>query len=159
MSTILKNVKLNVAWKYFRTRQSMGVGSIVRDRTGAILAAHSEEFTCVGDAISWAASSLLKALQFGLDAGFQRVVVEFTDAQLKVLIISKDPCLTELHELLCPIRAYQNHFSFLHFKSVPRVCNKAAKLLASYAKENNEPSSWFEEGPTFILPSVLADLS
>ena len=84
----------------------MGVGSIVRDRTGAILAAHSEEFTCVGDAISRAASSLLKALQFGLDAGFQRVVVEFTDAQLKALIISKDPCLTELHELLCPIRAY-----------------------------------------------------
>jgi hypothetical protein len=47
----------------------------------------------------------------------------------------------ELHELLCQIHAYQNHFSFLNFKIIPGVCNKVAKLLASYAKENNEPSS------------------
>ena len=65
----------------------------------------------------------------------------------------------ELHELLCQIHAYQNHFSFLNFKINLGVCNKVAKLLASYAKKNNEPSSWFDEGPAFILPSVIVDLS
>jgi hypothetical protein len=35
----------------------------------------------------------------------------------------------------------------------------AAKTMAGYSKENNEPSFWLEEGPAFLLPIVIADLS
>ena len=42
---------------------------------------------------------------------------------------------------------------------VPRICNKAAKVLASYLKKNNKPSFWLEKGLAFIIPIVIADVS
>jgi hypothetical protein len=66
--------------------------------------------------------------------------------------MSREDCLTELHELLIYIRDIQSAFCELFFQVVPKVCYKAAKIL-------DKPSIWVEEGPAFFLPIVIANLS
>ena len=62
--------KLNVAYHSFQNCSLMGIGLVVRDHTGALLAASSEETSKTGDGLSMAASALIKALQFGEESGF-----------------------------------------------------------------------------------------
>ena len=44
-------IKLNVTWKYFRKRKTMGVGSIARDHTGAIMGTFSAEIPGLEDGL------------------------------------------------------------------------------------------------------------
>lgn len=82
----------------------------MRDSTGALIAAYSEEFPYSGDSLQMVAQSLLKTLHFSQEAGFQKRVVEYTNSQLKALILSQGECLTELNDLLVLIREF--YFSF-----------------------------------------------
>jgi hypothetical protein len=70
------------------------MGLVIRDYLGELLAKYCEDLKYRGDQLHLAALSLIHALQFALEAGFQKLVVEFTDAQLGVLLLSKDKCLT-----------------------------------------------------------------
>ena len=106
-----------------------------------------------------AALALSKAMQFGLEAGFQKLMVEFTDSQIGALLMSKEDCFIELDEMLTQLRALQREFSQLSYHLVPHSCNMAAKTMAGYSKENNEPSFRLEKGPPFLLPIVIANLS
>ena len=88
-------IKMNVAWKSFKIRQSKEVGAVIRDHTGALMATFCKEFPSSGDEIQMTAIALTKALKFGLEAGFQTLVVEFIDTQVGTLLKSLKECLTE----------------------------------------------------------------
>ena len=85
--------------------------------------------------------------------------MEFSHPQLKALILSKTTCLTEIDDHISCIRNFSSLFCSLAFHVIPSSCNKAAKVLARYAKETTEPSIWLEEGPTVLLSIVIAELS
>ena len=87
-------VKMNVAWTPFKNRKSIGMGLVIRDYLGELLAKYCEDLKYRGDQLHQAALSLIHALQFALEAGFQKLLVAFTDARLGVLLLSKDKCLT-----------------------------------------------------------------
>ncbi len=110
----------------------------MRDSTGALIAAYSEEFPYSGDSLQMAAQSLLKTLHFSQEAGFHKRVVEYTNSQLKDLILSQEECLTELNDLLVLIREFYFSFQQLDFNVISSSCNKAAKALACYTKELTE---------------------
>ena len=152
-------VKLNVAWKYLKERNSAGVGAVIRDNTGALLAAYCEEFAHHGDSMNMAVLALLKALKFAQESGFTCLQLEFTNGLLKSLLISTEECLTELNDLLVPLHVLVDSFPQIEYHVIPNSCNKAAIIMAGFAKECSEPSIWFEEGPACLLPIVLAKLS
>lgn len=79
------------------------------------MVAYCEEFPSSGDGLWRAALSRIKALNFGQEAGFQKLVVEFTDTQLWAFLMSREDCLTKLHELLIYIRDIQSAFCELFF--------------------------------------------
>ena len=43
------------------------------------------------------------------------------------------------------IRDFYLSFQQLEFNAIPSSCNKAAKVMASYAKEHKKPSIWIEK--------------
>uniref|UniRef100_A0A2N9GDA6 Reverse transcriptase domain-containing protein n=1 Tax=Fagus sylvatica TaxID=28930 RepID=A0A2N9GDA6_FAGSY len=65
-----------IAWMIWGNRNNKWLQQ--SDHTGALLAASSEETSNTGDGLSMAASTLIKALQFGEESGFHRLMVEFT---------------------------------------------------------------------------------
>jgi hypothetical protein len=93
-------LKLNVAWRRFKVRNSFGVGVVFRNHTGAPMAAYCEEVPNVKDGLHMANATSIKALQFCTDAGFSQVIVEFTHSHFLALILSKEVCLTELGDKL-----------------------------------------------------------
>ena len=99
--------------------------------------------------------ALSKAMQFGLEVGFQMLVEEFTDSQIGALLTSKEDCFIELDEMLTQLRALQPEFSQLSYHLVPRSCNKAAKTMVGYCGF----IFLVRRGPAFLLLIVIADLS
>jgi hypothetical protein len=51
--------------------------------------------------------------------------------------------------------SYSNLFAQLVFSDVFGSSNRAAKVLAGYAKVNKEPSTWLEEGPALSFQLFL----
>lgn len=108
------------------------------------MVAYSEDIPFSGDALCMAALSLIKALTLDHEAGFQKLVVEFTNTQLKTLLNSAEECLSELNNLIVRIRALSGCFTYLSFLNIPGSCNKVTKLLACSVKENTDHFVWFE---------------
>jgi hypothetical protein len=125
--------KMNVAWLSSKTRNSMGIGLVVYDHTWALLTAYSEEIPRLGDGLHMAALALIKALQFGKEAGFQRLLIEVTHPHLMAIIQFSEEYLSEIGDLVTIIRNSISKFSYLKFLGISDSCNKVAKLLASYA--------------------------
>lgn len=148
-----------MAWQRFKARDSLGVGAIIRDHSGALMAAYREDFSCEGDGLLVVAVSFKKALTFGHEAGFTHLSTEFLHPQLQSLLSSNEECLTELADILSLLKGFSNVFYHLEFSSIPKSCNKAAKLLANYAQEIQVPSIWIDEGLAILLPIVLEELS
>ena len=147
--------KMNVAWQSFNTRHSKGVGAVIRDHSGSIMAAFCEEFPSSGADLPMVALALSKAMQFGLEVGFQMLVEEFTDSQIGALLTSKEDCFIELDEMLTQLRALQPEFSQLSYHLVPHSRNKAAKTMVGYCGF----IFLVRRGPVFLLLIVIADLS
>ena len=112
---------------------------MIQDYAGVLLAARCEILPQVGDNLTMAATSMQKALKICQEAGFQSVIVEFSHPQLKALILSKTTCLTEIDDHISCIRNFSSLFCSLAFHVIPSSCNKAAKVLARYAKETTKP--------------------
>jgi hypothetical protein len=144
-------VKLNVTWKYFRKRKTMGVGSIARDHTGAIMGTFSAEIPGLEDGLQRAALSLVRSLQFGHEADFQKLVVEFSHTQLGPIIMSIEECLTELEELIVRIRTFQSLFSHLIFRVVPGFVIRQPKLWHLILRKTTNPRSNRLSFPLFSL--------
>ena len=92
------------------------------------------------DGLQFALVSIFKALQFSLESGFQHLLVEFSHPHLKALMQFNEDCVTELEDQITCIRNISANFAQLDFIISFGSCNRAAKLLISYAKENKEPS-------------------
>jgi hypothetical protein len=137
--------KTNVAWKFFKSRCSYGVGSLIRDHNGALLAAYAEELPISGDRLHMATLSLSRALNFLRVAGFQQIIAKFTHSQLHALLKSSGGCLIELSELLYYIKSFHSIFFSFELQCLS---------LADSTKENTGPSIWYGERPAFILPIV-----
>ena len=153
------SVKLNFATTVFRARNFVGMGAMIRNCRGEFMAGYCEEFPRFQDGLHSATAAMITALQFSWEAGFQHIMVEFSNPHLLALIQSNDACLTEIGDHIDHIRSYSNFFTQLAFSVVFGSSNRAAKLLAGYAKVTKEPSIWLEEGPSFVLPIVLEELS
>ena len=65
-----------------------------------------------------AALSLLKALTFGHEVGFQRIMVEFPNTRLKALLNSSEECLSQLQELLVQTQKFYSDYIRLCFSTI-----------------------------------------
>uniref|UniRef100_A0A2N9F1N7 Reverse transcriptase zinc-binding domain-containing protein n=1 Tax=Fagus sylvatica TaxID=28930 RepID=A0A2N9F1N7_FAGSY len=102
-------LKMNVATTYFNTRKSVGLGVVIRNSRGEQMASYCEEFPSAKDSLHSAANAMIKALQFGVDAGFYCLMVEFSHSQLKALIQSTEECLSEIGDQIAHIRNFREH--------------------------------------------------
>ena len=116
-------LKMNVATTYFNTRKSVGLGVVIRNSRGEQMASYCEEFPSAKDGLHSAANAMIKALQFGVDAGFYCLMVEFSHSQLKALIQSTEECLSEIGDQIAHIRNFRTKFSHLDFIVIPGSCN------------------------------------
>ncbi|KAL0013847.1 hypothetical protein SO802_000916 [Lithocarpus litseifolius] len=150
--------KLNVAFSQTKKSSSVGIGIIIRNNDGEVLAAACDKIVKELNPLCTAACVLRKALLFCQSISFSYVQVESNFAELVDLLNSDRICSLEVAWILEDIAIIKDSFNFISFSSIPLRCNRAALALANAAKEKEEVIVLLEECPSFFFPIVQSDI-
>ena len=150
--------KLNVAFSQSKQSYSVGIGLIIQNNIGEVLAAACDKGVKELNPLCTAACVVRKALLFCQSTSFSTVEVECNFAELVDLLNSDRICSLEVAWILEDIAIIKDSFNFISFSGIPLRCNRAALALANAAKEKEEVIVWLEECPSFLFPIVQHDL-
>ena len=141
----------------FKNKREAGIGAVVRKSLGEVLAATSQKVKCEEDMLWTTAISMLKTLKLLLSTGFFTVEIECSNSHLVSLLTSGKNLFTETDWIIEDIRELLPSFNSISFKSISKLCNRVALVLANFSKEKDEQSVWLEDCSSFLFPIVSAD--
>ncbi|XP_030936139.1 uncharacterized protein LOC115961274 [Quercus lobata] len=150
-------VKVNFNGAIFSTHSSAGLGVIIRDQAGLVLAALSQNIPLPTSVEAVEVMAARRALLFAKELGFERVVVE-GDSEVVIKAIKEKSLLSSgWGHLLKDIHALSHSFSCIYFLHVKRLGNRVAHSLArrSFC---NPLLVWMEELPLDIVDVYNQDL-
>ena len=142
--------KLNIASQCSGTQRREGLGIIIRNHVGLVMASMSCSFEMLEDKVQSHARMVLKALQFVKAIGMSRVIVEGCWQDLFRLLRTTGPCLKNYGMLVDDIMCLAKDCFVLSFNCTHANCNRAAKALATEALSSLSEQMWLEDFSTVI---------
>ena len=136
----------------------VGVGILVRDSMGEVVAASGSNSRAFQDNLITQAYAVLAALKLAYEIGVHSIYVEVDSKALIGMILKGPPCSAPCGVLIDDICSWIPLFSFLKFLHVKNDCNKAALALVSEAASSNFDFVSLEECHPCILSFVQFDL-
>ena len=123
-------VKVNFDGAIFSTHSSAGLGMIIRDQAGLVLAALSQKSPLPTSVETVEVIVARRTLLFARELGFERVVVE-RDSEVVIKAIKEKSLLSSnWGHLLKDIHALSHSFSSIYFLHVKHSGNSVAHSLA-----------------------------
>ena len=104
------------------------------------------------------ALACLKVVQFALEIGLNRVVIEGDFAVIINTLLHGVGELASFGNILDDICLHSSIFQFVEFVHVSRNCNSMVDALANKAKSNVGAQVWPHDLLTDIVPLVLHDV-
>ena len=151
------NYKLNVSCHGGSNGSPMGLGSLIRDSLGLVMAAKCSKSVGNSSLLQSQAKAVLLAIDFAFSIGFRRLEVEVGNQELLGLINLNSPSLAPIGVLVDDIRNWVPLFHFISFSFISKNCNKASRALATEAVSSNFEQVWLEDYPTCITSFVQMD--
>ena len=152
------SVLINIDAAIFSQSQRMGIGVVIRNHLGQVLAACRRYVMHFQLPELAEAVAMRHALKFAEEAGFRKVIVASDCATL----ISKVKCLqsdrSHIGVLVHDIKSRASKFNSCTFTHVNRCCNMAAHVLAR-SSEYDLGSGWFNLVPDVIRTIVCTEQS
>ena len=149
--------KLNFDAAIFENRS--GVGAVIRNAAGKVMAALSARGEAEADSEEAEVRACRKALEFAIDAGFSKLMVEGDNSLVMSTISSNKPNWSHLGVIYDDIGFLAAGLSYVSFSCIQRNANSVAHLLARYANGLVEEVVWLEESPPPALDALYFDLS
>jgi hypothetical protein len=149
--------KLNIASHCNHTWRREGLGIIIRNHAGLVMASMLCSFEMLEDKVQSHARMVLKALQFVKAIGLSRVIVEGCWRDLFRLLRTTSPCLANYGVLVDDILCLAKDCFVLSFTCIYANCNRAAKALAIKALSSLFKQVWLEDFLAVILPIIPSD--
>ena len=150
------SVMINIDAAVFSQTQRMGIGVVIRNHLGQMLAACRRYVNIFQHPELAEAIAMRHALNFAKDAGFQKIIVASDCANL----ISKVKCLntdrSQIGVLVHDIKDRASKFISCNFIHVKRCCNMAAHVLAR-SSEFDHGSWWLNDIPSEIRTIVCTE--
>ena len=115
--------KLNVAFSQSKKSATVGIGFIIRDNVGEVLATACDKGVKELNPLCTAACVVRKALLFYQSISFSKVQVECNFAELVDLLNSNRICSLKVAWILENIAIIKENFNFISFSSIPLSCN------------------------------------
>ena len=119
-------VKVNVASVGFTNQRKIGIGMVVRNSQGILMAASSDKVNSEGDFLWQSAQAMLHTLKLLISIGFFAVEIESNNPHLTSLLNSGEEFFTETGWILEDIKELFPAFSSISFHCIPKVCNRVA---------------------------------
>ena len=150
--------KLNFDGATFVEDGTAGIGVVIRNGAGLVMASLSQRIPLPVSVIEVEALAARRAMEFALELGFDNVILEGDSEVLMKTLKNGRNSLTHYGNLIADIFFLTSHFSRVQFSFVRRQCNRLAHSLARRASIIQQMSVWMEEVPLDLTPVFLADL-
>ncbi|XP_040995155.1 uncharacterized protein LOC121241441 [Juglans microcarpa x Juglans regia] len=150
-------LKLNVDGAVFGDLHKAGVGVVLREYVDmVIMAASKVEFEVI-NAEAIESFSIFRALQLCATMGIHSLIV-VSDCLMAIQVLNYDiPSDAMLDLLLCEIRKLLRVFGECKFQHVYTKGNRIAHILAQYAWNVENISTWNDCYPNFISQAIWLD--
>ncbi|XP_075655242.1 uncharacterized protein LOC142625480 [Castanea sativa] len=139
--------KLNIDAAIFKELNCSGVGAIIRNGKGEVMAALSAKGPPVEDSEEAETLACRRAVEFAVDIGFSELVIEGDNAAVMTSLSSPGPNMSRLGHIVHDIQWMATGFRWVYVSHVNRDANSVAHLLARYAKNVTKDMIWMEDTP------------
>ena len=141
----LHQYKANCDGAVFRDINSIGLGVVIRDTAGLVIAALSERICLPSTVDEMEALAYRRANAFALDIGLHEVAFEGDSEVVFKQLNSEPPFLASYGHIIEESQTLASNFRFASFSHVKRSGNVVADKLAKLAKHVIEPQIWLED--------------
>ena len=143
----------------FKTQKTAGVGVVVRDSNGLVVAALSRTINSPLGALEVEAKAAEARISFARDIG----IADFTMEGDSLVVYNSlsgqsDPPSSVAHVISSILGMYGIGLR-IDFSHIRRQGNSPAHLLAKYASNLDDYMTWMEENPCFLEQALLHDVS
>nr|XP_023875864.1 uncharacterized protein LOC111988307 [Quercus suber] len=151
-------VKINFDGAVFGNSNSSGVGAVIRNHYGAVMASCAEKLNQAYKAEEIEALAALKVLQFTYDLGFQKAILEGDLLGLIKALKAEDHNLSPLGLLVEDVKLVANNFVSLSYSHIKRSGNSVAYNLAKHAIRIPDFQVWTEDAPSHVVSFLHSDV-
>jgi ribonuclease HI len=146
--------KINVDAAVDKRARKMGVGVVIRDAGGRIIAAWAKQIPFIVDPLLAETIAAWYAISFGKEMGRAKVILE-GDSLLVASALEKEGANNQAHGQLLPdIRSSFSSFLYVQVHHVTRKSNMAAHVLARSALSQFLDKVWIGECP-IVIQSIV----
>ena len=151
------SLKINFDGAVFHETDEAGLGVVVRDHQGRVMASMSEKIKLPSSSDEVEALAAVRAISFALELHLPSVMVE-GDSELIILALrSKEESFTSFGYLICSIKQSLGIFSCIYFSHTCRTGYSLAHTLTQYARHINALTVWMEDVPPHLHHIIVTD--
>ena len=152
-------VKVNFDGATFAKDNKAGLGVVIRNDAGLVMASLSQLIPLPTSVIEVELMAARRALELALECGFQHTVLEGDSEVLYKALKQGNRCLAHYGHLITDIQFLISHFNAFKLSVVRRHSNKLAHALARRATVPPFMSVLMEDVPSDVLSVFQADLN
>ncbi|XP_075669944.1 uncharacterized protein LOC142639686 [Castanea sativa] len=130
---VSQKLKVNFDGAVFREEQRAGVGVIIRDEHGSVIATMAENFPLPFSINAVEVIAAKKALKFALELGLSAIVLKGDSKYTMDALLSEEVSLADIGHLIEEAKLYVDQLDEVEFVHVKRPGNKTAHNIARYA--------------------------
>ena len=150
-------MKINFDSAVFRETDEAGLGVVVRDHQGRVMASMSEKIKLPSSSYEVEALAAVRAISFALELHLPSVIVE-GDSELIILALrSEEESFTSFDHLIFSIKQSLGIFSCISFSHTHRTGNSLAHNLAQYARHIDTLMVCMEDVPPHLHHVLVTD--
>ncbi|XP_065638610.1 uncharacterized protein LOC136071363 [Quercus suber] len=151
--------KLNFDVAVLANTRSSGVGVVIRNSLGEVMAGLSTYGPVVASNEEAEVLACRKVVEFAIDAGFMDLMIEGDNAMVMKANVFPRLDRSRLGHIYDDIRTLAAGFRSLSVGCIKRSANSVAHSLARYASHLEEELVWLEESPPPAPDALYLDAS
>ncbi|XP_075650086.1 uncharacterized protein LOC142620631 [Castanea sativa] len=153
----LGRYKLNVDGAVFSQIKTTGLGMVIHDDAGLVVAAMSKISIPLGP-LEAEAKAIEAAIQFAIDIGIREFTFETDSLLLFNALQGTNAAASSIVNIVSGILFQSQNFRSVNFSHIKRLGNMPAHALAQHAKHVVDFVTWLEETPCLIERMCAQDV-
>ncbi|KAL0013454.1 hypothetical protein SO802_000523 [Lithocarpus litseifolius] len=151
--------KVNSDGAMFSKRRCSGIGVVIRDEQGRVVAAMSKNLQVPLGALEVEAKAVEEAVNFARDIGIQDIIVE-SDSMVFCSALQKEVDVSPaIDNIIAGTLLQLQYFRKTDVKHTRKEGNRVVHGLAQYAQFVDDFVTWMEETPPIIESEISSDVT
>ena len=149
---------MNLDGAVFKEQKAAGIGVLIRDEQGQIVATLRQKINAHLGALEVEAKAVEVALQFARDVGILDFILEGDSLIVHNALCGLSPPPSLVAAIISGALGSCGMFRQVDFSHIRRQGNKPAHLLAKHTKGIVDFVAWLEKTPCFLMQALTHDV-